>query len=33
MISTTFITLMVILSILLIAKALYDVEKDLNKKN
>lgn len=28
-----FITLMVILSILLIAKALYDVEKDLNKKN
>lgn len=28
-----FITLMVILSVLLIAKALYDVEKDLNKKN
>jgi cell division protein FtsL len=28
-----FITLMVILSILLIAKALYDVDKDLNKKN
>lgn len=31
--SIVFITLMVILSILLIAKALYDVEKDLNKKN
>ncbi len=31
--SIVFITLMVILSILLIAKALYDVDKDLNKKN